>query len=164
MGVRSLTEDETKRMRECLTWLHAQPFKTDDEYHRALNQARETWPDIAHLIGFDNYPSHEVVAHWERGSALVKLEDGAYRVKRGILSDVDFIQQLEDHVISKHNALLIAMADSMLRPLPVCPSCWNERNPDKPCANLIHNSDEICVVCEGPALAGLYVRMKVVWT
>jgi len=162
MEVRNLSEDETKRMRECLTWLHAQPFKTNEEYHRALNEACEKWPDVAQLIGFDHHP-HEVVAHWDRGSALVKLGDGTYHVKRGVLSDVDYIRQLESHVISKHNALRLATTEPMLRPLPVCAACWNERNPDNPASNLVSNSDEICVVCEGAALGGLYVRMKVLW-
>jgi hypothetical protein len=50
--------------------------------------------------------THEVVSHWEQGSALVKDKTGQYHCVRGPkLTDADYIAQLEGQVISKHNAL-----------------------------------------------------------
>jgi hypothetical protein len=61
--VRSLTESERARVRECLQWIHEQGAmwgpELDDRriaegYDRALAEARRRWPDVARLIGFDS--------------------------------------------------------------------------------------------------------------
>lgn len=69
VAVRSLTEGEQARMRECLSWLHQQGANaarygdTDSDittaYHRALAEARRRWPDVARLIGFDSDEPNE---------------------------------------------------------------------------------------------------------
>jgi hypothetical protein len=64
--VRRLTEHEQARIRECLRWLHEQGARAaidiDDAmvaaaYDHALATARERWPDVAALIGFDAAPA-----------------------------------------------------------------------------------------------------------
>lgn len=50
----------------------------------------------------------EIVAFWDQGSKLVKDAEGRYRCVRGEgLTDAEYIAQLEGHVISKHNALVL---------------------------------------------------------
>lgn len=60
--VRTLTESERARVRECLQWIHEQGAmwgpELDDRriaeaYDRALAEARRRWPDVAALIGFE---------------------------------------------------------------------------------------------------------------
>ncbi len=111
---------------------------------------------------------HEFVSHWEHGSALVKLDDGAYRVKRGTLTDADYIRQLEAHVVSKHNALLMAIerldaVKVMHRPQLVCADCWDKRNPTHLAQRIGKNPEELCIVCDKPTNNAIYVLMKVEW-
>lgn len=108
----------------------------------------------------------EIVAHWDKGSALVKTIAGFYRVRRGELTDTEYIKQLEDHVISKHNALLIAsqQVDSRMRlALPVCANCWDARNPDRLAARKGASQPERCACCDIITHDGVYVRMRVEW-
>lgn len=53
MIVRTLKEEEKKRFRECLQWLHAQENIDEPDVYRArLKEAKEKWPDVADAIGW----------------------------------------------------------------------------------------------------------------